>query len=65
MGECGVNTGIHWRKWDKMNLGKSEGGLEFKVMVLFGKAMFAKQARRITNYYGADYRKDFFPESDY
>lgn len=37
---------IHWKKWEKMSRAKSEGGLGFKEINCFNKALLANQAWR-------------------
>lgn len=43
-------AGIHWKKWENLKLRKEEGGLDFKDLLIFNKAMLGKQAWRISQH---------------
>ncbi|KAA3453717.1 reverse transcriptase [Gossypium australe] len=42
-----MKTGIHWSGWNTLCLSKFDGGLGFKKLFLFNKALLAKQVRRV------------------
>lgn len=62
-------SGLHWKKWDSLKLRKEEGGLGFKDLGVFNKAMLGKQAWRLAqqpnSLWGQLMKSLYFPQGDF
>ncbi|KAK3154089.1 hypothetical protein QOZ80_2BG0185830 [Eleusine coracana subsp. coracana] len=60
---------IHWRKWSKLVLPKSQGGLGFQDMKLFNLAMLGKQGWRLmtnpTSLCARVFKGKYFPHCEF
>jgi hypothetical protein len=60
---------IHWLSWDRMGRSKSVGGMGFRDLVLFNKAMLAKQGWRIiqnpSSLMAEVFKAKYFPHGDF
>ncbi|CAL8083626.1 unnamed protein product [Prunus armeniaca] len=65
----GAKQGIHWKNWKALCQHKSKGGLGFRELISFNKALLAKQGwcmLQSTNYLIARMLKaTYFPTTDF
>lgn len=48
-GASGDDRKIHWLAWDRLCVPKNEGGLGFRNLISFNKALLSKQGQQLLN----------------
>ncbi|XP_062005568.1 uncharacterized protein LOC133722711 [Rosa rugosa] len=48
-GSIGTKNKVHWKAWDHLCKSKADGGIGFKELLTFNKALLAKQCWRLIN----------------
>ncbi|XP_062021069.1 uncharacterized protein LOC133737557 [Rosa rugosa] len=68
-GDSEEKTKIHWRSWERLCVSKKEGGMGFKNLHWFNKAMLAKQSWRLlqnpNSLLARLYKAIYFPNDEY
>jgi ribonuclease HI len=63
------NSKIHWMSWSKMGRSKTKGGLGFRDLVIFNKALLAKQGWRLMqdpdSVAGKILKAKYFPQTSF
>ncbi|XP_039161303.1 uncharacterized mitochondrial protein AtMg00310-like [Eucalyptus grandis] len=64
-----AKAGIHWKSWNVMKMRKDNGGMGFKDLITFNKAMLGKQAWRMVDnpptLWSQLFKGLYFPNSDF
>jgi hypothetical protein len=63
------SSGIHWMSWEKMDRSKRIGGMGFRDLNYFNKALLAKQGWRLcqnpSSLLGSILKAKYFPNSSF
>lgn len=61
--------GIHWKRWDILKRRKDRGGMGFRDLISFNKAMLGKQAWRLaqqpSSLWGRLFKGLYYPHTDF